>query len=305
MNLVQSLSRIRLICRDAEALRAFYQAAFGFAQIYETSMGGDALTSLLGIPGATARITGLRLGGQRIELACIQPQGEPYPADVAAWSPLFQHFAIVVSDMAAAFARLSAQTGWKSISTEGPQALPASSGGVIAYKFRDPEGHPLELIAFPSNAVPEQWQRSPANGFLGVDHSAISVAETSRSVEFYRRLGLQRAGGSWNTGSAQDRLDDVKGAVVEVTALAPLERTPHVELLCYHGDLDRHSISPGISDVASTQLVLLVESSAALDVLCAQNTDALFSGPVSFENGAARAIMRDPDGHWLCLEALH
>ena len=47
------------------------------------------------------------------------------------------------------YARLSAHAGWTTISTDGPQLLPASSGGVTAYKFRDPEGHPLELIAFP------------------------------------------------------------------------------------------------------------------------------------------------------------
>jgi catechol 2,3-dioxygenase-like lactoylglutathione lyase family enzyme len=216
---------------------------------------------------------------------------------------LFQHFAIVVSDMAAAYATLSAQKGWHPISMAGPQVLPASSGGVAAFKFQDPEGHPLELLAFPSNAAPEIWEKSRANGCLGIDHSAISLADTSRSASFYRRLGLQRSGGSSNTGPEQDRLDNVKDAFVEVTALAPPEPTPHVELLCYRGPSNRHIAPPDINTVAATQLVLTVESTSALNTLCAQNADALYSGPIAFEDGVARAIIRDPDGHLLCLEA--
>ena len=204
--------------------------------------------------------------------------------------------------MAAAYTKLSAQGGWKPISTEGPQALPVSSGGVTAFKFRDPEGHPLELLAFPPDAVPERWQGSDAT-FLGIDHSAISVADTPQSIEFYRRLGLQRSGGSCNTGPEQDRLDGAEGTIVEVTALAPVEVPPHVELLCYRKVLDRNRNVSGVNDVVATQLILSTHSVAALDALCTQSADALVSGPVSFEDGVARAMVRDPDGHLLRLEA--
>ncbi|MGO8955421.1 MAG: VOC family protein [Rhodomicrobium sp.] len=298
MSGVQHLSRIRLICREPERLAAFYQRAFGFVQ-----NGGAALAPFPGLPGATAYIVTLSLGGQKIELVSIQPQGLPYPGDVPGWNSLFQHFAIVVSDMAAAYAKLSALTGWRAISSQGPQVLPASSGGVAAYKFCDPEGHPLELLAFPADAVPERWHKSSASLCLGIDHSAISVADTSRSAAFYRRLGLRRAGGSRNTGLAQDRLDNIEGAAVEVTALEPAEPVPHVELLCYRGFANRESNVPAINDAAATQLVFSVENARALDALCAQNSGALFSGPVPFEEGTARAMMRDPDGHLLCLEA--
>ena len=212
MNAVQKLSRIALVSREPDRLASFYQSAFGFVRGDERQLAGTALQSLLCIPGAKARLIPLRLGGQTIELLGIDPEGEAYPADVPAWSNLFQHFAIVVSSMSAAYAKLSAQAGWKPISTEGPQGLPASSGGVTAFKFRDPEGHPLELLAFPSGAVPERWQGSDVTGFLGIDHSAISVADTSQSIDFYRRLGLQRSGGSSNTGPEQDKLDGTRGS---------------------------------------------------------------------------------------------
>ncbi len=44
----------------------------------------------------------------------------------------------------------------------GPERLPARSGGVSAFKFRDPDGHPLELLAFPPEAVPPIWRDRPA-----------------------------------------------------------------------------------------------------------------------------------------------
>ena len=106
-----------------------------------------ALRSYLGKPDATVRLLTLRLGEQEIELVGFHAVGRSFPP-VAGWSPLFQHFAIVVADMAAAYAQLRAQPGWSAISIGGPQVLPPASGNVTAFKFRDPEGHPLELLAF-------------------------------------------------------------------------------------------------------------------------------------------------------------
>ncbi len=90
---------------------------------------------------------------------------------------------------------------------------------------------------------------------------------------------------------------------MEVTALAPPEVPPHVELLCYREVRCRRPRVSGINDVAATQLVLAVSSVGALQTLHAQNTGAFVSGPVPFKDGVERAILRDPDGHLLRLEA--
>lgn len=303
MNAVQRLSRIILICSEPERLADFYEAAFGFVRTDEASITEPAFARLIDIPGATAHIITLRLGEQEIELAGVHPPGQNYPRGVSGRSSLFQHFAIVVSDMATAYARLSAHGGWETISTDGPQSLPASSGGVTAFKFRDPDGHPLELIAFSPNAIPNKWQESTTAECLGIDHSAISVTDTERSVKFYTRLGLHCTGGSLNSGPEQDRLDNVMGTLVEVTALAPPRfSTPHIELLRYRGGVDRETTPPGTNDVAATRLVLAAGNNQILESLCAENPDAVLSGPVQFEHGARRAMLRDPDGHLLCLE---
>ena len=280
-----------MVCGDPEALAEFYRAAFGF------------LTTGRALPSAMRGGVELRLGRQTIRLIGAEPCGRPYPADVAGWSPLFQHIAIVVADMAPAYTHLGTIPGWSVISTSGPQILPAASGAVSAFKFRDPEGHPLELIAFPPGAVPRQWQTQSQNLCLGIDHSAISVSSTAISIHFYRGLGLDRSGGSLNVGREQAMLDDVPDAVVEVTALTSAHATPHVELLCYRGDFDRRVPAQAVNDATATRLVLTVESRATLDAICAQASSALLSGPELCEDNLYCALLQDPDGHLICLEA--
>jgi catechol 2,3-dioxygenase-like lactoylglutathione lyase family enzyme len=284
------LARVEMICGDPEFLAEFYQAAFGFLRPER---------------GLTAAIGGgveLRLGSQEIRLVRAQPAGHSYPVDVAGWSPLFQHIAIVVADMARAYAHLSTLLGWTPISIFGPQVLPAASGGVSAFKFRDPEGHPLELIAFPPGAVPPQWRTASQDVCLGIDHSAISVSSTATSIDFYESLGLDRGGGSLNVGREQAMLDDVPDAVVEVTALTPAQTTPHIELLCYQGDFDRRVQPQASNDTAATRLVLTVESRATLEAICIHLSGAFLSGPELRENNLYRALLHDPDGHLICLE---
>ena len=291
MTSVQRISRIHLMCSDAGRIAGFYQAALDFAP------SGDVPQSV------SARTIGLRLGGQTIALTDSGPYGRRYPTDADSASLLFQHFAIVVGDMAAAYAQLTRQTGWMPISTGGPQRLPASSGGVTAFKFRDPDGHPLELLAFPAASPFASRKMRPAEMFQGIDHSALSVADTARSIAFYRSLGLTVAGGSINKGPEQERLDGLPGAHVEVTPLAlPGHSSPHVELLCYGGASRRKSRPAAPDDVASTRLVFTVEAAPDLQSLCDRNAALLVSPPEEVDGQALRAMMRDPDGHLIALE---
>lgn len=238
------------------------------------------------------RTARLRLGAQTVDLAEPAPPGAPYPPGSSSCDRWFQHFAIVVSDMEAAYARLAACQGWVPISRDGPQRLPAASGGVTAYKFRDPEGHPLELLAFPPGGVPPAWQgRQAAGPCLGLDHSAIVVADTAASIAFYARLGFSVTTRSLNRGPEQARLDGLPDPVVEVTALAPAgQATPHLELLCYCAPASGRAHPVAAADIAATCLVLEADDPAAL---LAAATPANASG--------AAAQLADPDGHRLVL----
>jgi catechol 2,3-dioxygenase-like lactoylglutathione lyase family enzyme len=275
---------VTLVSAAPDILAGFYESALGFSRVATRD----------------ADVT-LRLGGTTVALIRADPPGRSYPAAVPGWSPLFQHVAIVVSDMAAAYSHLSAQRGWTAISTAGPEPLPAASGGVTAFKFHDPEGHPLELIAFPRGRAPSVWQRAHgAEMFLGIDHSAISIADTTRSVAFYERLGFVRTGGSLNRGIEQDRLDRISGAQVAVTAMSlPEHPTPHVELLCYAGTFDRDAPLQAVNDIAATRLVLGVDDAAAVRAIGQRFEDTVV--PPARQGGYAGAMLRDPDGHLLCL----
>ena len=127
------------------------------------------------------------------------------------------------------------------------------------------------------------------------------MADTGRSVAFYSRLGLARTVSSLNIGREQEELDNLLGAVVEVTALAPpTQAVPHVERLCYRGSFDRRQLLTNRNDVAATQLVFEVEADA-LDAIVALNRDTTISSSTTAES--LRVLLRDPDGHLLCLEA--
>ena len=226
----------------------------------------------------------MALGDQAIELVEHHPHGAPYPTGSKASDLWFQHFAIVTADMPAAYARLR-KAGATPISNDGPQALPPEAGNVIAYKFRDPDGHPLELLQFPSNNT------------VRIDHSAISVFDAERSIAFFGLLGLQQTARQTNTGPAQDHLDGLSDVTVDVVALAaPGEPPPHLELLCYKHPPGRDGGPQGRHDIADTTLVFAVDDPR-------KRADALKAAGFSIATGGASVFVRDPDGHGVELVA--
>ncbi|MBW4091296.1 MAG: glyoxalase [Proteobacteria bacterium] len=248
------LRGIALLSRAPAALASFYVRGLGFAAA------PDGLT--------------LTLGGGQVRLLPAAASAAAYPIPRASNDPWFQHIAIVVTDMAAAHRRALAQ-GAVPISIDGPQRLPDSAGGVTAFKFRDPEGHPLELLEFPAATCPACWRgRGGGDPCIGIDHSAIVVADTARSLRFYAMFGFAPTGGSLNRGAEQAALDGLDDPLVAVTALGvPGSGPPHLELLDYRAPASAHAGAAwAAGDIAATRL--LVE-------------------------GAAPGLLRDPDGHFI------
>jgi catechol 2,3-dioxygenase-like lactoylglutathione lyase family enzyme len=305
---VIGIGRISFTTADADRLASFYRQAFGFEAMEIEHYGAESFARLTGVKGARGSALPLRLGEQTIELLAFTRHGAPYPSDIGCDDPRFQHIAIVVADMETAYLRLCACKGWTAITRPAPQRLPAGSGGVTAFKFRDPEGHPLELLAFPPDNVPPRWREaSHRHGpCLGIDHSAIVVADTAPSVVFYQQvLGFSVVGGSLNRGQEQEQLDAVPGAVVQVRALDPgADHPPHLELLCYR--------SPGLprgapaalhsNDIAATRLTLEVDDLPALEHrLAAARVRFISDGTVALRDSRPALLIRDPDGHALLL----
>jgi catechol 2,3-dioxygenase-like lactoylglutathione lyase family enzyme len=275
------ITAIQLVCHNVDATAAFYCKAFDCRK----ATGKDK----------SAASTTLMLGEQCIEL--VKTNARPRIA-ARSNSTAFQHCAIVVSDMGAAMKKLGACQGWSAISRDGAETLPLSSGGVIAFKFRDPEGHPLELLQFPDESGPSCWKRQ-ARLFLGIDHSAITTANTEQAERFYAKLGFSVTHRQLNEGPEQQRLDDVAAPLVEVTALATAgaKTPPHIELLHYRQPPTVVELAPAM-DVRSTRLVL--------EVAASQIPAEVFVD--SFQPDGGRDLtdvheswLRDKDGHILIL----
>ena len=193
---------------DLAVTEAFYRDGLGFARIAPPEPLPGAQAEAMGLAGRRATQLRMRLGGQSVTFMTVDPPGAPYPADPAATDPFFQHLAVPVRDMGAAAAQL-ARLAPMPISRGGPQRLPASTGGVTAYKVRDPDGHPLELIYFPDGPAATRWRDAPGL-FLGIDHSAITVTDLDATLAFLTgSLGLWVAERGLNRGPEQARLDGV------------------------------------------------------------------------------------------------
>jgi catechol 2,3-dioxygenase-like lactoylglutathione lyase family enzyme len=226
--------KVTRVVNDIGRSARFYECALNFKILARTRTDPKILEAL-GITDNSAEQVTIRLGNEEIVLVQFTTKGEAYPAASRSNDLWFQHLAIVVSDMDAAYAHLARYSDWHPITNSGPQLLPPANGSVKAFKFRDPDGHPLELIWFPPRAGVSQWGNATKRKFLGIDHTALSVTATRNSVGFYKGLGFHVSSRSLNHGAAQSRLDGLPGARVRITGLrATDELGPGLELLAYN-----------------------------------------------------------------------
>lgn len=260
-----------------EPALAFYIGLLGFVAVTDETLSSAAADSL-GVAGSRIRRVRLRLGNEFLDLhQFLSATGRPIPADSRSNDLWFQHVAIVVADMAQAHAALR-RAGVEEVSP-GPQRLPdwnSAVAGIEAFYFRDPDGHNLELLHFPAGKGSPRWQKTGGKLFLGIDHTALVVSDTEKSLGFYRdRLGLCVAGEGLNHGPEQERLNDVPGARLRITLLKG-ERGPGVELLEYLHPRDGRQMPPGsrADDLWHWHLSVVRPQSTERTVL-----------------------MRDPDGH--------
>jgi len=160
---------------------------------------GEAYERFQGVLGLRMRVVRMRLGDEAIELTeYLTPRGRPIPVDSRSHDRWFQHIAIIVSDMDRAYASLRQHR--VEHASPAPQRLPdwnANAGGIRAFYFKDPDGHPLEILWFPGGKGDPKWHQPSDRLFLGIDHTAIVVSDTAQSLRCYRdTLGLRVVGES-------------------------------------------------------------------------------------------------------------
>jgi len=178
------------------------------------------------------------------------------------------------------------------------------AAGVRAFYFRDPDGHNLEVIYFPPGKGDPRWQKKNDRLFLGIDHTAIVVSDTERSLKFYRDvLGMKLAGESENYGTEQEHLNNVFGARLRISGLRA-NAGPGVEFLDYLAPRDGR-LAPADSranDLWHWQTALGVgDADAALQKLKSARSKLVSPGAVAVPSrslGFSKGLLaRDPDGH--------
>jgi catechol 2,3-dioxygenase-like lactoylglutathione lyase family enzyme len=302
---VTAVDTIGMTVSDMDRAVAFYTSVLTFQKVSDVEVQGRSYELMEGVFGARMRVVRLRLGDETIELTeYLAPRGRPVPSDLRPNDLAFQHIAIIVSDMDAAYTRLRG-AGVEHAST-GPQRLPdwnKNAGGIRAFYFRDPDRHFLEILHFPADKGLPKWHRADRL-FLGIDHTAIVVSDTDRALSFYRdTLQLTIAGESENFDTEQEHLNNVFGARLRITALRAKEG-PGVELLEYLAPRTGRRAPDDLqaNDIAHWQTTVLTDRLEDVFDRGARRLFALVS-PVAVtlpasDLGVKRAVLvRDPDGH--------
>jgi catechol 2,3-dioxygenase-like lactoylglutathione lyase family enzyme len=306
MAAAQAVAMVGLTVSDMQRSVDFYTNVLDFTKETDDELAGEAIEELHGVFGARIRVVRLRLGEERLQLTeYLAPRGRPAPADARSNDRWFQHVAIIVSDMDRAYARLR-RFNVRHASTS-PQTLPKTirgAAGIRAFYFRDPDGHPLEILQFPPDKGDARWHRASGRLFLGIDHTAIVVDDTETSLAFYRDvLGFRVAGESLNFGTEQEHLNNVRGARLRITGLRATAG-PGVEFLEYLAPTDGRPFPADeqANDLVHWQTTIRVPSAAAAAGAVRRGRFRLVSpDPVTLPDtslGFRRGLrVRDPDGH--------
>lgn len=305
---------VALTVADLDRALPFYRDVLNFEVVDTAMVAGASTDRLFGVFGSRLRTATLQLGAERITLLeFVAPgTGRPYPADARSNDQWFQHVAIIVSDMAAAYAQLR-DRGVTHISS-APQTLPDSNpdaGGISAFYFKDPSGNPLEILHFPPDKGADRWHRDTDALFLGIDHTAIAVEDTEESLTFYRdRLGFTVAGTSTNYGVEHERLTGVFGAWVRITALRAPDGGMAVEFLEYIAPSDgrptprdtrANDLWDGHIHVSTDALPAQVATLMQQEFrFVSPGVQTLPTNALGFRRGA---LLRDPTGHGVLLTA--
>jgi catechol 2,3-dioxygenase-like lactoylglutathione lyase family enzyme len=309
--LAAAIGAIGMTVSSVDRSAAFYSEVLSFRKMSDVEVAGPEYEHLEGVFAARVRLVTMQLGDESIVLTeYLAPRGRPIPVDSRSNDRWFQHVAIIVSDMDRAYARLREHDVQHASS--GPQTLPAwnkAAGGIRAFYFKDPDGHPLEILQFPIGKGDPKWHRAGGALFLGIDHTAIVVGDTAASLRFYHDLlGLRIAGESENYGTEQEHLNGVFGARLRITGLRAAAG-PGIELLQYLSPGDGRPIPADerSNDLAHWQAALDVagDLNAAARALISAGAPLVSPGVVDLPGsqlGFRRGLLaRDPDGHVLQL----
>lgn len=308
--LVQAVDSVGFTVSDMDRSVEFFSKVLSFEKVSETEVTGDPYERLQGVFGLRMHVVKMKLGGEFIELTeYLAPRGRPIPVDSRSNDRWFQHIAIITNDMEHAYQWL--RKNKVEHASAGPQTLPdwnKNAGGIKAFYFKDPDGHALEILQFPEGKGAPKWhalaKQDAGKLFLGIDHTAIVVSDTEASLKFYRdALGMRVAGESENYGIEQERLNNVFGAHLRITAVRAAAG-PGIEFLEYLTPRDGRP-TPGdqkANDLTHWQTKLVTGDIESGLVRLREGKFAFISSgvielPEPVLDFKRSVLVRDPDAH--------
>lgn len=304
---VTRVDAVGMTVSDMDRSVDFFARVLSFEKVSDVEVAGEDYEHLQGLFGIRMRVVRMKLGEEFITLTeYLAPRGRPIPVDSRSNDRWFQHFAIITSNMERAYDWL--RRNKVEHASSGPQRLPdwnKNAGGIKAFYFRDPDGHNVEILQFPAGKGDPKWQRAGDKLFLGIDHTAIVVADTEASLAFYRDvLGMRVAGESENYGTEQEHLNNVFGARLRITALRAADGGPGIEFLEYLAPRNGRAfpVDERSNDLVHWQTTLTVTSAEAAAMnLRARRSTFVSSGLVKLQRDdlgfTSGLLVRDPDGH--------
>jgi catechol 2,3-dioxygenase-like lactoylglutathione lyase family enzyme len=308
---VERVKMIGFTVADLDREVDFFTKVLQFEKVSEFRAVGSEYDKMQSVFNTNMRIVHLKLGEQIVELTqYISPStGRPIPVHSRSNDAWFEHMAIVVADMDAAY-KILQDHNVQQISAY-PITIPASNigaAGIKAMKFHDPERHDLELIYFPSDKGSPLWRKPTNKLFLGLDHTAMTVGSTEKGVAFYHDLlGFDVGGVTLNSGRTQEVLDGLFNVTCLVTAMMPARTPPHIEFLDYKTPPGGRPMPADTqsNDLWHWQTTLVTRNiEAAADRLRKAGTQFITPDVVSIPHetqsrlGFRKAVMfRDPNGH--------
>lgn len=304
---VSRVDAVGMTVSDMDRSVEFFSRVLSFEKVSDVEVTGEEYEHLQGLFGIRLRVVRLKLGEEYITLTeFLAPRGRPIPVDSRSNDRWFQHVAIITSNMERAYEWL--RRNKVEHASSGPQRLPdwnKNAGGIKAFYFRDPDGHNLEILQFPAGKGDPKWQGKSDKLFLGIDHTAIVVADTDASLRFYRDLlGMRVVGESENYGTEQEHLNNVFGARLRITALRAQDGGPGIEFLEYLAPRNGRPfpVDARPNDLVHWQTTLTVNNAQAAALnLRLNRSPFVSSGLVKLQRAdlgfTSGLLVRDPDGH--------
>ena len=160
------------------------------------------------------------------------------------------------------------------------------------------------MLQFPADKGAPKWHARDGRLFLGIDHTAIVVADTEASLHFYRDvLGMHISGSSDNFGTEQEHLNNVSGAHLRITSLRAAHG-PGIEFLEYLAPRSGRPLPADTQpdDLWYWQVNLCSAAPAAFEpALRDSHAPLLSAGTIELVDpklGWRKGLLtRDPDGH--------